>query len=215
MTITRIFLADDHRLVRQGFRALLESQPDFEFVGEAADGIQLLQELEKQQPDVLVLDITLPGLNGLDVTRQVAKRFPQIKTCILSMHMEEAYVVKALHNGALGYVAKCADTEDLIHGLREVAQGRRYLSPPLTEKAIEEYLAKSDASEFDVYETLTPREREVLQLVAEGLKNTEVAERLFISPRTVESHRAQITRKLGVKNHAELVRFAVDRGIVS
>ena len=211
---TRILLADDHHLVRQGLRALLEAQPDFELIGEASDGIQLLNQLERAQPDVLVLDIALPGLNGLDVTREARKRFPELKVCILSMHSDEGYVTRALHNGASGYVVKSAHSADLVRGLREVAAGRRYLSPPLSDRAIEAYLDKAASGQFDVYETLSNRERQVLQLSAEGLKTNEVAERLFISPRTVETYRAGIMKKLGIRNQSELVRFAVERGIV-
>lgn len=211
---TRIVLADDHHLVRHGVRALLEAQPDFELVGEASDGIQLLQELERTRPDVLVLDISLPGLNGLDVARQVRQQFPAVKVCILSMHADEGYVIRALRNGALGYVVKSAHSADLVRTLREVAAGRRCLSPPLSDSAIEAYLEKAEKGQFDVYETLSNRERQVLQLAAEGLRTNEVAERLFISPRTVETYRAGIMKKLGLRNQSELVRFAVERGIV-
>lgn len=211
----RILLADDHHLVRQALRAFLESEDDFELVGESGDGLEVLRDVERLQPEILLLDLMMPGLNGLEVTRQVAQRCPRTRVIILSMHADEGYVLKALQNGAFGYVLKQSQVEDLVLGVREVAAGRRYLSPPLTDRAIESYIRKSESESFDVYETLTTRERGVLQLVAEGHTNAEVAKRLFISPRTVETHRGHVMRKLGLKNQAELIRFAIERGIVA
>lgn len=209
-----IVLADDHHIVRQGLRALLESEPNFKLVGEAGDGIEAVRMVERLRPNVLVTDVMMPGLNGLEVTRQVAKASPQTRVIILSMYSNDAYVVEALKNGASGYVLKDAQSNDLIHAVREVAAGRRYLSAPLSEREIELYMRKVDDAPEDPYETLSNREREVLQLVAEGRTSAEIAERLFISPRTAEGHRANLMRKLTLANHTELVKFALKRGIL-
>lgn len=209
-----ILLADDHHIVRQGLRALLETEPSFKLVGEAGDGIEAVRLVERLRPNVLVTDVMMPGLNGLEVTRQVAKVAPQTRVIILSMYSNDAYVVEALKNGASGYVLKDAQSNDLVHAVREVAAGRRYLSAPLSEREIELYMRKIDDAPEDPYESLSNREREVLQLVAEGRTSAEIAERLFISPRTAEGHRANLMRKLTLSNHTELVKFALKRGIL-
>ncbi len=209
-----IALAEDHHLVRQGLRALLEADPDFSIVGEMADGLTVAETVERLRPDVLLLDLMLPGLSGLDVLRQIATRAPGTRAIILSMHADHAYVVEALRNGAAGYVVKAADAAELACAVREVAAGRRYLSPPLSGRIIEDYLEKVRTTAHDPYDLLTDREREVLHLILEGKTNAVIATRLSISPRTVESHRASLTRKLGVTTHVDLVLFAVRRGIL-
>lgn len=193
-----ILLADDHNIVRQGLRALLQSEPHFRLVGEASDGIEAVRLAERLKPDVLITDVMMAGLNGLEVTRQVTKMLPQIRVIILSMHTNDAYVLAALKNGALGYVLKDSQAADLIQAVKEVLAGNRYLSPPLTERALELYMRKIESVPDDPYEMLTSREREVLQLVAEGRTSVEIASRLFISPRTAEGHRANLMRKLGL-----------------
>ena len=213
--MTSIVLADDHHVVRQGLRALLEAQPDFRLIGEAGDGLHTLQLVEQLHPDVLIMDLMMPGLNGLEVTRQVSQRSPGTRVVILSMHSNEAYVLEALRNGAAGYVLKDSSAADLVQAVREVVTGRRYLSPPLSERAIEAYLQKATSANLDAYETLTTREREVLLLTAEGYSNADIAERLSISPRTAETHRANMMHKLGLKTYPELVRFAMREGLVA
>lgn len=212
MPIT-LLLADDHQIVRQGVQALLGPESEFRVVGQAADGAEALRLVERLQPDVLVLDLMMPRLNGLDVAAQVARRSPRTKVVILSMHSNEAYVVAALRAGASAFVLKEAGAEELLNALRAAAAGQRYLSPPFTEAALDEYLRKAEGSPLDAYQTLTFREREVLQMTAEGLSSTEIARALFISPRTVESHRANLIRKLRVRNLKELIRYAVRRGL--
>lgn len=214
MNKTRIVLADDHPVVRHGVRSLLQSDPDYTVVGEASDGIETVQMVEKLVPDVLVVDLMIPGLNGLEITRQVRQRSPTTRIIILSMHANEPYVLEALKNGASGYVLKDSSGTDLIQAVRMVASGQRYLSPPLSERAVEAYMKKSQDSSFDAYDGLTDREREVLQLAAEGLSNPDVAARLSISPRTVETHRANLMRKLGLKTQTDLIRYALKRGIL-
>ena len=212
----RIVLADDHRIVREGFRALLDAQKDFEVIGETGDGLEAIRLVEKLKPDVLLVDMMMPALNGLEVTRQITQRGLPAKVVVLSMHSNEAYVLEAMKNGAAAYVLKDATSADLIRAVREAVAGRRYLSPPLSERAIEVYLQKARTTEtLDRYDTLTTREREVLHLSAEGHTNAEIAARLFISPRTVETHRANLMHKLGLRSHTDLIRYALRRGILS
>ena len=210
----RIVLADDHEVVRKGLRALLEAVADFDVVGEASDGLQAAELTKQLQPDALVLDLMMPGLGGLDVTLQVGKHAPKTRVVILSMHATEAYLVEALRNGASAYVIKGASAENLVFAVREAVAGRRYLSPPFSNETIEAYLAKAAEATKDPYETLTPREREVFHLAAEGLSASEIAARLAISPRTAETHRANVLRKLNLRGQTEVIRFALERGIV-
>lgn len=212
---TTIVLADDHQVVRKGIRALLEMEQDFQVVGEAGDGLEAVQLTLRLRPDVLVLDLMMPGLNGIDVARQVTKQVPQTRVVVLSMYASEDYVLEALRNGASGYVLKDASTLELVQAIRDVVTGRRYLSPPLAERAIDAYVRQTQESTLDPYETLTDREREVLHLAAEGLTSTEIAERLSLSPRTVETHRSNMMRKLGLRTQTDLVRYAIRRGIIT
>jgi DNA-binding NarL/FixJ family response regulator len=207
-----ILLADDHVVVRQGLRSLLESQPDFTIVFEASSGLEALQGVERLHPQVTILDLMMPGLGGLEVARRVQS---QTRVVILSMHDNEAYVVEALRNGALGYVLKDSTADDLVQAVRAAAEGRRYLSSPLSERMIDRYLHKVQSGPLDPYETLTAREREVLQLAAEGLSSVEISNRLSISPRTAEIHRSNLMHKLGLHSQTDLIRFAIKKGIVS
>jgi len=207
-------LADDHPIVREGLRALLEADPEFSVVGQADDGEEVPALVEHHRPDVLVLDLMMPGRSGLDVTRELAQCPDAPRVLILSVHESEGYVFEALRSGAAGYVLKQAPAAELALGIRAVASGVRYLSPPLTERALEAYVRRA-GGEPDPYETLTPREREVLGLAAEGHSNADIAAHLFISRRTVESHRARAMRKLGLRSHVDLVLFALRRGIVA
>ncbi len=209
-----ILLVEDHIIVRQGLNALLAAEPDFRIVGDTGDGLDAVRLAETLKPDVIVLDLEIPSLKGLEVTRQVHQRHPNICVIILSMHAKEAYVLEALKNGASGYVLKGSEAQELITAIRLATQGMRYLSPPLTEHAIEAYLQRSQEQNFDPYETLTDRERQILHLVAEGLSGTEIAKRLVISARTVEVHRSKMMRKLGLKGDKDLIRFAIRRGII-
>jgi len=212
--MTTIVLADDHQIVRQGLRALLEAEPGFRVIGEAGNGLEAVRLVERLEPNVLVLDLMMPGLNGLEVGRQINKRLPQTRIVILSMHDNEAYVLRALRNGATAYVLKDSSATDLGQAVREAAAGRRYLSPPLSDRAIEVYKEKAKAAALDKYETLTTREREVIQLTAEGHTNAEIATQLNISPRTAETHRANLMHKLGLSSQTDLIRYALRRGII-
>jgi DNA-binding NarL/FixJ family response regulator len=213
MSIT-IVLADDHHVMRQGLRLVLEAQEDFRVVAEAGNGLDTITLVERLTPCVLIVDVMMPGLNGLEVTRQVRQRTSRTRVIVLSMYSNEAYVLEALRNGAAGYVLKEAHADDLVHAVREVVAGRRYLSPPLSECAIEAYLQKARDTGLDPYETLTAREREVLQLAVEGRTNGDIAAALYISPRTVETHRANMMRKLALHTQADLIRYALQRGLL-
>ena len=183
-------------------------------VGDASDGLAVADLVERLSPDVLVLDLMMPGLSGLDVTREVVRRSPKTRVVVLSMYASDAYVSEALRNGAVGYVLKDADGAELVRAIRAAAEGQRYLSSPLSENAREAYERKALEAEVDIYETLTSREREVLHLAAEGLTASAIAERLGISPRTAETHRANLMRKLGLHGRTDMVRYALSRGIL-
>lgn len=209
----KILLVDDHPVVRQGLRQVLEGNPEFTVVGEAADGKGALELADQLQPDVAILDLALPGLNGLEVARRIQQRQPKTRILILSMHNSEAYVLEAMNKGVLGYVLKESATKDLIHAVKEVAAGRRYLSPPLSEQKIQEYSERITSSSLDPYDALTDREREVLHMLAEGQNRGEIAASLSISPRTFDTHRTNLMRKLNLRSQMDLVRFAMQRGI--
>lgn len=213
MTVT-VLLVDDHPIVRQGLRHLFEAQPDMKIVGEASDGLQAVQFAEKFKPDVLILDIMMPGLNGLEVLRQVKERSPESCSIVLSMQSADVYVVEALKAGALGYVLKETGPSELVNAVQQVIQGQRYLSPKISERLIDILIQTSEKVAADPYQTLTNREREVLQMAAEGLTSSEIAKRLSISPRTAELHRGRMMNKLGLHNQTELIRYALKRGIL-
>ncbi len=214
MSVTTIVLVDDHEVFRLGLRTLLEKEPDFRIVGEAADGLEAVNLVKRLDPNVLVLDLMMPGINGIEVTWQVKKHSPLTHVIILSMYSNEAYVLEVLKKGAEGYVLKDSTGSDLVKAVREVTAGRRYLSPPFSERAIDIYIQTTKTTALDLYETLTPREREVLHMVAQGYSNVEIADYLSISSRTVEIHRANMMDKLGLRNQTGLIRYAIQRGIL-
>jgi DNA-binding NarL/FixJ family response regulator len=214
MTI-KVLIADDHQVVIEGYKALLAGEAEVQVVGEAKDGLEVLPAIERCKPDVLVLDLMMPGMSGLEVLRQLKVRAPHIKTVVVSMHGTTAYVSEALRNGASGYVLKEAPIREVALAVRAVAAGGRYLSAPISEADLEQYQLTTRPAALDPYETLSQREREVFKLAAEGLTSAEIGERLSIGKRTVETHRANLSRKLGLKSHADLVRLAVRRGLVA
>lgn len=212
MTVN-LLLADDHPIVRQGLRHLLEAEPEFRIVAEAGDGVEALQLIERFQPDILVVDMMMPGLNGLEVLRQVRKISPATRSIVLSMQSADAYVLEALKNGAAGYVLKETGPSELVHAVWEVVQGNRFLSAKFAER-FEASGENIESTPPDAYDRLTAREREILQMTAEGRTSAEIGQKLVISPRTVEVHRSNLSLKLGIKSQADLIRFAIKRGIL-
>ena len=210
-----IALAEDHHIVRQGLKALLAAEKNFRLVGEAADGLEAMALVDRSKPNVLVLDLMIPRLHGLEVVRRVRTEHPLTRVLVLSMHSDEPYVVEALRGGALGYVLKDCTTSNLPEAIRMVAAGKRYLSPVLADRVIEAMLQNSGQPGLDAYETLTERERLILQLAAEGANNPDIGTKLFISPRTAETHRANLMRKLGLHSQTDLVRYAIRRKIIA
>ena len=213
--MTTIVLADDHQILRQGLRKLLEEETGYHIVGETGDGLEAVELVERLKPDILVVDIVMPGLNGLDVIRSVRQRSEQTHIIVLSMHANEGYVVQALRYGASGYLLKESSSTELIQAVEEVVAGRRYLSTSLAERALDAYVEKVGQSVSDPYEMLTERERQVLQLAAEGHSNAEIATRLSIGVRTVETHRSNLLHKLALKNQNDLTRYAMQRGLLT
>lgn len=213
MTI-RVLLADDHALVRQGLRALLESKPGFTVVGEASDGREAVQLVEELHPDVVVMDIGMPGLNGLEATTRIVSKGFDTRVVILSMYTDEIYVHQALRGGASAYVLKRAVYNELQLAIEAAYRGEKYLSPGISEAVVETYLRAAPVSDrLQAYELLTSRQREVLQLITEGHSRREIAEILCISPKTVARHRENLLTKLGLQEDAELVRFALRIGL--
>ncbi len=211
----RVLLADDHTILRAGLRIMLNAQPDIIVVGEASDGRQAVSETERLVPDVVIMDITMPELNGIEATKLIKKALPDVKVLMLTMHENDGYLFQSLRAGASGYMMKeSADTE-LIQAIRAVQSGRFYLSAAAQSMMVGDYLQRVKAGEEkDSYNDLTEREREILKLVAEGLTNNQIAERLVISPKTVDTHRTHVMDKLNLHSRAELVKYAMRRGLL-
>ena len=211
----RIVIAEDHTILRDGLKALLSSAPDFEIVGEAEDGRDAIRCVERLIPDLVLMDLSMPRMNGMDAIREVKKRYPETKIIALTVHKEEEYVLTTLQAGADGYVLKDATHAELLMAIKNVLMGKPYLSPGVSEKVIEGYLdGKKTVKDKSAWQTLTEREREILKLIAEGYKNKEVADYLCISLKTVEKHRANLMKKLDLHNAAALTAFAMKKGLV-
>jgi two-component system, NarL family, response regulator NreC len=216
MSQIRIVLADDHAVMRTGLRLVLERQSDFAVVGEASDGREAVALVQRETPDVLVMDIGMPNLNGIEAARQVAAAAPQVAVVILSMHSDESYVLRALKAGARGYLLKESAESDLIAAIRAVHAGKAFFSPAVSRMLVEDYVRQLQDREIeDSYELLTTREREILQLVAEGKSNKEVAAILNLSLYTIETHRGNLMEKLGLHTVPELILYAVRKGVIS
>ncbi|MEO8596480.1 MAG: response regulator transcription factor [Candidatus Solibacter sp.] len=212
----RILVADDHDIVRAGLKSLLERQEDIEIVGEAANGRELVRMVEKLGPSIVVTDIAMPQLNGIDATSQILRHDPDVKVIILSMYADEEFLVRALTAGVKGYLLKDAVQADLLRAVRAVAIGRSFFSPAIAQTLAEDYVRQLQYRGLeDSYELLTEREREILQLLAEGRSNKEVATVLNVSPYTVETHRTHLMQKLNLHNTAEIVLYAVRKKIVA
>ncbi|MFV9504256.1 MAG: response regulator [Oscillochloridaceae bacterium umkhey_bin13] len=215
MSRWRVVIADDHELVRTGVRTLLEQELPCEIVGEAASGNEAITLVRDLSPHVLVTDMVMPGLSGLEVVRQVQQQAPATRVVVFSMHGDEGYVREALRAGATGYVLKESLSVELVTAIQYALDGRRYVSPLLSERILDAFAQPALQDSFDPYQRLTEREREVLLGTAQGRTSIEIAEQLAISPRTVESHRANLMRKLGLRTIADLVRYAVRRGLIA
>jgi two-component system response regulator NreC len=216
MNPIRVLLADDHTLIRAGLRMVVSSQPDFIVVGEANHGREAVALAEQLRPDVVVMDVGMPSLNGIEACRQVHDSLPQTQVIMLSMHSDEGYVLRALKAGAKGYLLKDSAEADLASAIRAVTAGKSFFSPAVSKVLLEDYMRKLErAGAEDSFELLSPREREVLQLVAEGKSSKEVANLLELSVYTVETHRAKVMQKLKLHNIPELILYAVRKGIVS
>ena len=212
----RVIVADDHNLVRQGIRMLLEKADDIEVVGEAEDGFEAVALAERLVPDIVVMDISMPRLNGAQATELIRARLANTQVVVLSMHADETIVRQALRRGARAYVLKRSVGEELLLAVRAASRGETYLSPPIATSILDEFFSLSDdAREPDAFERLTPREREVLQLLAEGGTNSLIAQQMLVSVKTVEKHRASLMSKLDIHDLAGLVRFAIKQGLVS
>jgi two-component system response regulator NreC len=211
----RLLLGDDHTLMRQGVRKILEERTDWEIVAEAGDGRTAVRETLALEPDVAVLDIGMPLLNGIDACAQIVRKQPRVQVLILSMHSDEAYVTQAVRAGARGYLLKDSAGADLIGAIAAVAEGKSFFSPPIAKVVLDDYARRLGEKGMDRYDSLSEREREIFQLVAEGHSTKAIAEMLSVSPTTVETHRAHILQKLDIHNTAELVLYAVRRGVIS
>ena len=214
MNAIRVLLADDHDLVRAGLRSLLQSINGIEVIGEAADGREAIRLLEELRPDVVLMDVMMPGLNGLEATERIVKEYPSVRVIILSMNAAEEFVLQAIRAGASGYLPKNAKTAELEQALRSVAAGQTYLSPAVSGHVIEDSKRRMETDE-SAKNPLTPRQREVLQLVAEGKSTKQIAKKLGISVKTVEMNRSQIMDALDIRDIAGLTRYAIRMGIVS
>jgi two-component system response regulator NreC len=215
VTRIRTLVVDDHTLVRQGIIGLLESQPDIEVVGQVGTGQDAVEACRTLVPDVILMDVAMPGISGLEATREIKRQFPDVHVVILTIHDREDYLFQALRAGASGYVLKGADVQDLLSAVRSAYRGQVYLYPSVTHKLVVDYLRRAKSGEDRAtFDGLTDREREILGLIAQGRTTPEIAVELFLSPHTVQSHRDHIMTKLGLHSKAALIRYAVERGLV-
>lgn len=211
---SRIVIAEDHTILREGLRSLLSSEPELRVVGEAKDGREAIRRVEQLEPDLILMDLSMPRMNGVEAIREIKNRIPETKVLALTVHKAEEFVLEVLQAGADGYVLKDASSEELVMAIRSVLEGQRYLSPAVSQMVIEGYLAGRKTGESP-WDTLTKREREILKLIAEGHKNKEIADYLCISVKTVEKHRANLMKKLDLHSAAALTAYAMERGLVT
>lgn len=213
----KIVIAEDHTILRAGLKALLMSNPTFEIIGEADNGRDAIRRVVELKPDLVIMDLSMPGMNGMDAVREIKDRMPEVKALVLTVHAEEEYVLASLQAGANGYVLKDATQNELLIAAERVLEGKTYLSPDITEKVVNSYLNTSNISQEPVtrWDTVTQRERQILKLIAEGHTNKSMAEYLCISVKTVEKHRANLMKKLDLHNVSALTTYALEKGIIS
>jgi DNA-binding NarL/FixJ family response regulator len=211
----KIILADDHQIVRQGLRILLEAEPDMEIIAEADNGRKVLKLVQELLPDVIIMDLSMPELNGIEATRQILSEAPAVKVIALSMHSDSLFVLNMIKSGASGYLLKDCALEELVKAIRAVVDHRTYLSPGVSDIVIRDFMTSSQTTNVSAFSVLSPREREVLQLMAEGRSTNQIAEGLGVSVKTVEAHRKQIMTKLGIHSVAELTKYAIRQGLTS
>lgn len=212
----RVLVVEDHTIVREGLNMLLLSVPEYEIVGEAQDGIEAVRAVERLEPDLILMDLSMPRMNGFEAIREVKSRFPEIKILVLTVHKTEEHVLEAFQAGADGYLLKYAAKDELFLALKSVFEGRSFLSPLISDKVIDGFVEGARSiKETSAWDTLTSRERQVLKLIAEGYANKEIAEHLFISVKTVETHRSNIMKKLDLHNASEITAYAMKRGLLS
>lgn len=212
----RVLIAEDHLIVREGLRAILESQPGIQVVGEATNGVEAVSKTDEAKPDIILMDISMPEMNGLEATRRIKQSHPEVKILALTMHEGDEYFFEVLQVGASGYFVKGGSSSELLGALRALAQGDVYISPTMTKKLLTDYLRRAKTGQDkETYTGLTTREKEILKLVAEGRNNTEIAEKLFLSPSTVQTHRANIMAKLGLHSRTELVKYALRHRLIA
>lgn len=210
----KVLIVDDHAVLRAGLTALLDAEVDLEVIGEASNGEDAIELARTLRPDVLIMDLSMPGLGGLEATRRISALELGVKILVLTAHAEEEYLFPVLDAGGSGYVTKTRADDDLINAIREVARGEVFLYAPATKLLLQRYQERNDESEAGQLQQLSQREREVLALTAEGFSSSEIGERLFISPKTVDTYRSRITQKLGLKHRSEVVRFALQTGLL-
>lgn len=211
----KVLIAEDHGVVRQGLRALIEEEPGIEVVGEAEDGLEVMELAEQSLPDVILMDITMPNLNGVEATRFILENHPSIRIIALSVHFDKHFVMEMLRAGASGYVLKSYLFDEVLRALKTVAAGQHYLSPKITEVVLDDYIPLISKTEESSKEHLTSRERQVVQLLAEGKTTKQIARQLHVSPKTVDSNRRQVMKKLGISSVAELTKYAIREGLTS
>ncbi len=214
MSKIKVLVVDDHSVVREGIRMVLETDPELQVVGEAASGEEAIEKVRDLLPDVVVMDIGMPGLSGFEATQRIRQSNPDVKVLALTVHDSEAYVFQMLRAGAVGYVLKRAPSADVIKAVKTAYKGEAILHPSVTKLLIRDYLSRAERGEEASYELLSDREREILKLITEGQTNKEIAEMLFLSVKTVQAHRANLMRKLGLHDRVELVKYAIRKGII-
>lgn len=214
MTPVRLLLVDDHEIVRAGLRMLFSAEPDVQIVGEAGSGREAIEQVRRLAPDVVLMDVAMPDMNGIDATRRIKEAFPQVAVLALTMHEDEEYFFEMLSAGASGYVPKRAAPDDLLSAIRIVNQGEVFIYPSMAKLLVKDFLRRAEETAPADVELLTPREYEVLACIADGLTNREIAEQLVISVKTVDRHRENIMRKLNLHNRVELVRYAIEKGLI-